>query len=43
MLSLKNLWNKKGRTALVSFAGSIVIIGIALVLSISDGFSNYIE
>ena len=43
MLSLKNLWNKKGRTALVSFAGSIGIIGIALVLSISDGFSTYIE
>lgn len=43
MLFLKNLWNKKGRTALVSFAGSIGIIGIVLVLAISDGFSNYIE
>lgn len=43
MLSLKNLWNKKGKTALVSFGGSIGIIGIELVLFISDGFSIYIE
>lgn len=42
-LSLKNLMTKKGRTALVSFAGSIGIIGIALVLSISNGFTNYID
>ncbi len=42
-LSLKNLLTKKGRTFLVSFAGSIGIIGIALVLSISNGFSNYID
>ena len=37
-LSLKNLFTKKGRTMLTSFAGSIGIIGIALVLSISQGF-----
>ena len=42
-LSLKNLFTKKGRTALTSFAGSIGIIGIALVLSISQGFSTYID
>ncbi len=42
-LSLKNLFTKKGRTALTSFAGSIGIIGIALVLSISQGFQSYID
>lgn len=42
-LSLKNLFTKKGRTALTSFAGSIGIIGIALVLAISQGFSGYID
>ncbi len=42
-LSLKNLFTKKGRTILTSFAGSIGIIGIALVLSISQGFSAYID
>lgn len=42
-LSLKNLFTKKGRTILTSFAGSIGIIGIALVLSISQGFSTYID
>ncbi len=42
-LSLKNLFTKKGRTALTSFAGSIGIIGIALVLSISQGFQAYID
>ena len=42
-LSGRNLATKKTRTALVSFAGSIGIIGIALVLSISNGFSAYIE
>ena len=42
-LSGRNLATKKGRTALVSFAGSIGIIGIALVLSISNGFTNYIN
>ncbi|HOL60323.1 MAG TPA: ABC transporter ATP-binding protein/permease [Clostridia bacterium] len=41
-LSLSNLNTKKARTALTSFAGSIGIIGIALVLAISSGFSNYI-
>ncbi len=41
-LSMKNLISKKGRTALTSFAGSIGIIGIALVLSISQGMSSYI-
>lgn len=42
-LSLKNLLTKKGRTFLTSFAGSIGIIGVALVLSISNGFSLYIN
>ncbi len=42
-LSLKNLFTKKGRTILTSFAGSIGIIGIALVLAISQGFSGYIN
>lgn len=42
-LSLKNLFTKKGRTALTSFAGSIGIVGIALVLSISQGLSAYID
>ncbi|MCH5172245.1 MAG: ABC transporter ATP-binding protein/permease [Erysipelotrichales bacterium] len=42
-LSIKNLLTKKARTALVSFAGSIGIIGIALVLSMSSGFQNYIN
>lgn len=41
-LSLNNLLTKKGRTILTSFAGSIGIIGIALVLSLSFGFNNYI-
>lgn len=42
-LSLKNLFTKKGRTMLTSFAGSIGIIGISLVLSISQGFHTYIN
>ncbi len=42
-LSLKNLFTKKGRTLLTSFAGSIGIIGIALVLAISQGFQAYID
>ncbi len=42
-LSLKNLMTKKARTFLTSFAGSIGIIGIALVLSISNGISQYIS
>ena len=42
-LSLNNLMTKKGRTILTSFAGSIGIIGIALILSISTGVNNYIE
>ena len=42
-LSLKNLLTKKGRTMLVSFAGSIGIIGISLVLAISSGFSTYVN
>lgn len=43
MLSLKNLISKKGRTILTALAGSIGIIGIALVLSISNGFDKYIK
>ena len=42
-LSFNNLLTKKGRTFLTSFAGSIGIIGIALILSISTGVSNYID
>ena len=42
-LSLNNLLTKKGRTILTSFAGSIGIIGIALILSISTGVNNYID
>jgi putative ABC transport system permease protein len=41
-LSLRNLATKKSRTILTSFAGSIGIIGIALILSLSSGFSDYI-
>ena len=42
-LSLNNLLTKKGRTILTSFAGSIGIIGIALILSLSNGFQAYID
>ena len=42
-LSLNNLMTKKGRTILTSFAGSIGIIGIALILSLSTGVQNYIK
>ncbi len=42
-LSLNNLFTKKGRTVLTSFAGSIGIIGIALILSVSQGMTNYIN
>ena len=42
-LSLKNLFTKKARTILTSFAGSIGIIGIALILSLSSGFTSYID
>lgn len=42
-LSLKNLITKKGRTTLTSFAGSIGIIGIALVYAVSQGFTAYID
>lgn len=41
-LSFKNLLTKKGRTLITSFAGSIGIIGVALVLALSTGLSNYI-
>ena len=41
-LSLSNLMTKKGRTILTAFAGSIGIIGIALILSISTGINSYI-
>jgi len=43
MLSLKNLFTKKGRTTLTAFAGSIGIIGIALILAISQGMTAYID
>ena len=42
-LSMSNLRTKKGRTILTSIAGSIGIIGIALVLALSTGFSGYIN
>ena len=42
-LSLNNLMTKKGRTFLTAFAGSIGIIGIALILSLSHGINKYIE
>ena len=42
-LSLNNLMTKKGRTFLTAFAGSIGIIGIALILAISTGVQNYIN
>lgn len=42
-LSLNNLLTKKGRTILVAFAGSIGIIGIALIMAVSTGFQSYID
>ena len=42
-LSFNNLMTKKGRTALVAFAGSIGIIGIALILALSNGFQRYVD
>ena len=42
-LSLRNLMTKKARTLLTCFAGSIGIIGIALILSVSNGVSAYID
>ena len=41
--SFKNLITKKGRTVLTSVAGSLGIIGVALISSVSNGFSNYID
>lgn len=42
-LSLRNLGTKKTRTALTAFAGSIGIIGIALILAVSSGFQSYVK
>lgn len=42
-LSFKNLFSKKGRTILTSFAGSIGIIGIALIFAVSQGMTTYIN
>ncbi len=42
-LSLNNLMTKKARTLLTAFAGSIGIIGIALIMSLSNGIQNYID
>lgn len=42
-LSFNNLKTKKGRTILTSFAGSIGIIGIALIMAVSSGFKSYIN
>ena len=42
-LSFKNLCTKKGRTLLTAFAGSIGIIGIALIIALSSGVNRYIE
>ena len=41
-LSFNNLLTKKGRTFLTAFAGSIGIIGIALILSLSHGVNDYV-
>lgn len=41
-LSFNNLWDKKARTLLTAFAGSIGIIGIALILALTNGVSQYI-
>lgn len=43
MLSLKNLFTKKGRTTLTAFAGSIGIMGIALIIAVSQGMTQYID
>ena len=43
LLSLKNLLTKRGRTLITSFAGSIGIIGVALVLALSTGLSAYMD
>ena len=42
-LSARNLWTKKARTLLTSFAGSIGIISVCLVLALSNGFNAYIN
>lgn len=42
-ISLHNILTKKGRTALTSIASSFGIIGVAMVLSLSNGFGNYVE
>ena len=42
-LSFNNLMTKKARTILVAVAGSIGIIGIALILAVSTGFQNYVD
>ncbi|MDN4085382.1 ABC transporter ATP-binding protein [Paenibacillus polymyxa] len=42
-LSFKNLLTKRGRTLVTAFAGSIGIIGVALVLALSNGLSNYLD
>ncbi len=42
-LSLRNLGTKKGRTILTAFAGSIGIIGIALVIALSTGIQNFVD
>jgi putative ABC transport system permease protein len=43
LLSFKNLLTKRGRTIITSFAGSIGIIGVALVLALSNGLSTYMS
>ena len=42
-LSARNLWTKRGRTSIVGFAGSIGIIGIAMVLAFSAGIKGYVK
>ena len=42
-LSFNNLWTKKGRTILTAFAGSIGIIGTALILALAEGVNGYIS
>jgi putative ABC transport system permease protein len=43
LLSLRNLLTKKGRTIITSIAGSIGIIGVSLILAVSQGMNNYIN
>jgi putative ABC transport system permease protein len=43
VISMKSIWTKKGRTILTSVAASFGIIGVALVLALQNGFTNYVN